>query len=52
MILKADTEFLPPELKERILLLDPKSRYLSGASAVLRAEKNLAPSKTNSQRRE
>ena len=35
MILKADTEFLPPDQKARILKLAQKSHYLSNAVALL-----------------
>jgi hypothetical protein len=36
MILKADTDFLPPDQKARILKLEPKSHYLTGAAQALR----------------
>jgi hypothetical protein len=35
MILKADTDFLPPHQKARVLKLAKKSHYLSNAAAVL-----------------
>jgi hypothetical protein len=36
MILKADTDFLPPDQKARILKLEPKSHYLTSAAQALR----------------
>ena len=35
MILKADTEFLPPDQKTRLLKLSKKSHYLSNAATLL-----------------